>query len=103
MIEYEDVEERKLRLQELKNVEDLIWMQVEGFDKVYAIADEDMDRENETKTSSVHFVRFQLEPEMAAAAKSGAGILTGCDLEGFRIGPLNVPDNVADSLRQDLA
>ncbi len=69
MIEYEDVDERKLRLEELKNVEDLIWMQVEGFDKVYPIADEDMDRENETKTSSVHFVRFQLSQEMIAAAK----------------------------------
>ncbi|MFZ8928489.1 MAG: DUF3501 family protein, partial [Pseudohongiellaceae bacterium] len=66
MIEYEDVDERKLRLEELKNVEDLIWMQVEGFDKVYPIADEDMDRENETKTSSVHFVRFQLSQEMIA-------------------------------------
>ena len=67
MIEYEDVEERKLRLTELKNVEDLIWMQVEGFDKVYAIADEDMNRENDTKTSSVHFVRFQLDGDKIAA------------------------------------
>lgn len=103
MIEYEDVEERKLRLQELKNVEDLIWMQVDGFDKVYAIADEDMDRENEIKTSSVHFVRFQLAPDMVAAARSGAALYVGCDLEGFKIGPLQVPDNVADSLRRDLA
>ena len=103
MIEYEDVEMRKLRLQELKNVEDLIWMQVECHDKVYAIADEDMDREDETKTSSVHFVRFQLSPEMIADAKKGAAILAGCDLEAFRIGPIQVPDNVADSLRQDLA
>lgn len=103
MIEYEDVDERKLRLQELKNVEDLIWMQVEGFDKVYAIADEDMDRENDAKTSSVHFVRFQLTPDMVAAAKAGATLYTGCDLEGFKIGPLQVPANVADSLRQDLA
>jgi hypothetical protein len=102
MIEYVDVEERKLRLQELKNVEDLIWMQVDGHDKVYAIADEDMERANETKTSSVHFVRFQLSPEMLAAAKEGAAILAGCDLEGFKIGPLPVPDNIADSLRQDL-
>jgi hypothetical protein len=102
MIEYEDVEERKLRLQELKNVEDLIWMQVEGFDKVYAIADEDMERANDTKTSSVHFVRFQLAPDMVAAARAGATLYTGCDLEGFRIGPLPIPDNVADSLRGDL-
>jgi hypothetical protein len=103
MIEYEDVEERKLRLQELKNVEDLVWMQVEGFDKVYAIADEDMDRENDTKTSSVHFLRFQLTADMVSAAKKGAALFTGCDLEGFKIGPLPVPANVADSLRQDLS
>ncbi|MDG2175281.1 MAG: DUF3501 family protein [Gammaproteobacteria bacterium] len=103
MIEYVDVEERKLRLQELKNVEDLIWMQVEGHDKVYAIADEDMERANETKTSSVHFVCFQLSIDMVAAAKQGSTILAGCDLEGFRIGPSPLPDNVADSLRQDLA
>ena len=103
MIEYEDVDERKLRLAELKNVEDLIWMQVEGHDKVYAIADEDMDRENETKTSSVHFVRFQLTPAMIADVKAGAAIYAGCDLEGLRLGPLPVPENVADSLRADLA
>jgi len=103
MIEYEDVEERKLRLQELKNVEDLVWMQVEGFDKVYAIADEDMDRENDTKTSSVHSLRFQLTADMVSAAKKGAALFTGCDLEGFKIGPLPVPANVADSLRQDLS
>jgi len=102
MIEYEDVDERKLRLEELKNVEDLIWMQVEGFDKVYPIADEDMDRENETKTSSVHFVRFQLSQEMIAAAKNGADILAGCDHEAFKIEPFSVPTNIADSLRSDL-
>jgi hypothetical protein len=103
MIEYEDVEERKLRLQELKNVEDLIWMQVEGHDKVYAIADEDMERANEVKTSSVHFVRFQLNPEMVADAKNGSAIYAGCDLEGFKIGPVQIPDNIADSLREDLS
>jgi hypothetical protein len=102
MIEYEDVDERKLRLEELKNVEDLIWMQVEGFDKVYPIADEDMDRENETKTSSVHFVRFQLSQEMIAAVKNGADILAGCDHEAFKIEPFSVPTNIADSLRSDL-
>jgi len=103
MIEYEDVEERKLRLTELKNVEDLIWLQVEGHDKVYPIADEDMDRTNDIKTSSVHFVRFQLAAEMIASAKAGATIFAGCDLDAFRIDPVAVPDNIAESLRQDLA
>ena len=102
MIEYEDVDERKQRLEELKNVEDLIYMQVEGCDKLYPIADEDMDRENETKTSSVHFVRFQLSPEMIAAAKSGSAIMAGCDHEAFKIDAYAIPDNIAQSLREDL-
>ena len=103
MIEYEEVEVRKQRLEELKNVEDLIYMQVEGCDKLYPIADEDMDRENDIKTSSVHFVRFQLTPEMLTAAKQGAGIFAGCDHEAFRIEAFPIPDNIAESLRNDLS
>jgi len=102
MIEYEDVDERKQRLEELKNVEDLIYMQVEGCDKLYPIADEDMDRENEIKTSSVHFVRFQLSPEMITAARSGSPIMAGCDHEAFKIDAFAIPDNIAQSLREDL-
>ncbi|MCW8906224.1 MAG: DUF3501 family protein [Sedimenticola sp.] len=77
MMEYGDVEERKQALARLIGVEKALWVQVEGFDKVHPIANEDLDRTTEEKTSSVHFVRFELTPEMAAAAKNGAVIRAG--------------------------
>jgi hypothetical protein len=79
MIEYEEVAERRQALTLLKGIEDLVWVQVAGFDKVFAIADEDMEREDAIRTSSVHFLRFELDPAMAAAVKSGAGIAMGSD------------------------
>ncbi|MEJ2361848.1 MAG: DUF3501 family protein [Gammaproteobacteria bacterium] len=79
MIEYPDVDERKQALAKLVGVEDKVWIQVDGYDKVYAIADEDLDRENADKTSSVHFVRFEFTPEMIAAAKRGASLIAGID------------------------
>ena len=66
LLQYPDVEERQQRLSELIGIENTIWMQVEGYDKVYAIADEDLEREDEEKTSAVHFLRFELSPEQAA-------------------------------------
>lgn len=101
LIEYEDVNERRQALAELIGVEDKIWMQVGDQDKVYAIADEDMDRENEEKTSSVHFLRFELNADMVAAAKSGAGILIGCDhpaltVDGIMLSPATVTSLVGD-------
>ncbi|MEK9721843.1 MAG: DUF3501 family protein, partial [Quisquiliibacterium sp.] len=69
MIEYPDVEERRRELARLIGIEDRVWVQVEGSERVYAIADEDLERENEQKTSSVHFLRFELTEEMAAALK----------------------------------
>ena len=68
MMEYPDIEERKAALAQLIGIEDKTWVQVEGFDKVYAIADEDLERDSEEKTSSVHFMRFELTGEMIAAA-----------------------------------
>ena len=79
MIEYEDVEERRKALAGLKGVEDKVWVQVEGSPRVWAIADEDLERENEEKTSAVHFVRFELTPAMCAAVKAGASVKLGCD------------------------
>src|SRR5210317_489951 len=70
MIEYDDPEERAVRLAELIGIEDKVWMQVEDCDKIYPIADEDISRENEVKTSSVHFLRFELSPVMMAAIGS---------------------------------
>lgn len=79
MIEYVDVHERKRELAKLIGVEDRLFVEVEGHGRVYAIADEDLDRETEEKTSAVHFVRFELTPAMCAAVKAGAGVKLGCD------------------------
>jgi hypothetical protein len=79
MIEYPDVNERKRELARLIGVEDRLFVEVEGHARVYAIADEDMDRENDEKTSAVHFVRFELTPAMCAAVKAGANVKLGCD------------------------
>ena len=79
MIEYPDENERKRELARLIGVEDRLFVEVEGQARVYAIADEDMDRENDEKTSAVHFVRFEFTPSMCAAVKAGAGVKLGCD------------------------
>jgi hypothetical protein len=79
LLEYEDVDERKVALSRLKGIEDRVWVQAEGCAKVFAIADEDLDRENEEKTSAVHFVRFELTPEMVAALKYGVALGVGVD------------------------
>ncbi len=79
LIEYPDVNERKRELARLIGVEDRLFVEVEGHARVYAIADEDMDRENEEKTSAVHFVRFELDAAMCAAVKAGASVKLGCD------------------------
>ena len=76
-IEYADETQRKVMLTKLKGVEDQIWIRIEGFPAVLAIADEDMDRENEEKTAAVHFLRFEFSPQMIAAAKAGAAIFMG--------------------------
>ena len=79
MIEYPDANERRRELARLIGVEDRMFVEVEGHARVYAIADEDLERENEEKTSAVHFVRFELSPAMRAAVKAGAAVKLGCD------------------------
>ena len=79
MIEYTDINERKRELAKLIGVEDRMFVEVEGHGRVYAIADEDLDRETDEKTSAVHFLRFELKPVMCAAVKAGAGVKMGCD------------------------
>jgi hypothetical protein len=79
MIEYEDVNERRDALSRLRGIEDVVWVKVGDHDKVRAIADEDLEREDETKTSSVHFLRFELSPEMVEAVKQGADVSAGID------------------------
>jgi hypothetical protein len=79
MLEYADVDERKRALSSLIGIENHIFVQVEGCEKVYAIADEDLDRADEEKTSSVHFLRFQLDDDSVKRAKAGAAISIGVD------------------------
>jgi len=79
LLEYPDINERKRELARLIGVEDRMFVEVEGQARVYAIADEDLDRENDEKTSAVHFVRFELTPGMCAAVKAGASVKLGCD------------------------
>jgi len=103
MLEYEDIDERKAALEKLIGIEDRVWVKVSGFDPVYAIADEDMDRETEEKTSAVHFLRFELDAEMIKAAQNGAEIGAGIDHPEYRQKIDNLPVNIRDSLAQDLS
>ncbi|HTP61442.1 MAG TPA: DUF3501 family protein [Burkholderiales bacterium] len=101
LLEYPDPEERRQRLAELKGVEDRSWVQVEGCAKVFAIADEDLDRENEDKTSAVHFVRFELDEGMCDALKRGASLSIGVDHPNYRASVPAAPE-VRRSLAGDL-
>jgi hypothetical protein len=102
LLEYPDPEERKTRLATLRGVEDRCWVQVDGFERVWAIADEDLERENDEKTSSVHFLRFELTPEMRTRVKSGAAVGIGIDHENYRHALQPLPQSVRDSLANDL-
>jgi hypothetical protein len=84
LLEFPDVDERRQRLSQLKGVEDRCWVQVAGGERVYAIADEDLERENDDKTSSVHFLRFELTAQMCAQVKAGAAIAAGVDHDSYR-------------------
>ena len=102
LIEYPDEDERRRRLAELKGIEDRVWVQVEGSARVYAIADEDMERENEEKTSAVHFVRFELDAGMRQALKHGSGLAIGVDHPNY-CASVEVAPEVRLSLAGDLA
>jgi hypothetical protein len=102
LIEFPDPEERRVRLAALRGIEDRSWVQVEGCARVLAIADEDLDRENDEKTSSVHFLRFELDADMCARAKSGAAISAGIDHDNYRHALQPLPQSVRDSLAKDL-
>jgi len=106
LIEYPDEAERRRRLAELKGIEDRTWVEVEGAEgkmrRVFAIADEDLERENEEKTSAVHFVRFELDEAMCAALKKGAALSVGVDHPHYRAA-VRVAPEVRASLAGDLA
>ncbi|MFN7219116.1 MAG: DUF3501 family protein [Burkholderiales bacterium] len=101
LIEYGDEAERRVALTKLKGVERKTWVQVEGSQKVYAIADEDLERENETKTSSVHFMRFPLTKEMAEALKYGVTLQMGVDHPAYTE-RVDVPADTRNALVADL-
>jgi hypothetical protein len=101
MIEYEDALVRKTELARLKGVEGRVYVQVDGQPRVYAIADEDMERENEEKTSSVHFLRFEFEPTAIAASKAGAAVALGVDHPHYAVRLDEVAPQVQSSLARD--
>ncbi len=102
MIEYEDPAERKQALSKMIGIERSVQIKVDGFDPVTPIANEDLERETEEKTSSVHFLRFELRPEMIAAAKEGAAISVAIDHPAYRHQTDALPEATRASLVKDL-
>ena len=103
MIEYDDPVERKQRLAELIGVEKVVYLQVEGFDKVYPISNEDMQRETEDKTSSVHFLRFEFSNDMIAAWDNGANITAGIDHPHYQVAATELESKLKSALERDFA
>ena len=101
MLEYTDINERKRELARLIGIEDRMFVEVEGNPRVYAIADEDLDRENDEKTSAVHFVRFEFNPATCAAIKAGAAVKIGCDHTNYPA-HMEIPAETLASLAGDL-
>ena len=103
MVEYKDPEERAVALTQLIGIERKTWLQVVGFEKIYAIANEDLERETDTKTSAVHFLRYELSEEMITAAKQGSAINAGVEHENYRFEQVPIASNIRDSLCNDLS
>jgi hypothetical protein len=102
LLEFPDAEQRRVALGSLIGVEDRCWVRVSEMDRVFAIADEDLERENEDKTSAVHFLRFELTPSMVQAMKSGATLSIGVDHEHYRHSVSPLPEAVRNGLAGDL-
>ena len=102
LIEYPDEHERKRELARLIGVEDRLFVEVEGHARVYAIADEDLDRDNADKTSAVHFLRFELSPDMKQSLKDGAGLSLGVDHPNYTVTLEKASEPMAASLLKDL-
>jgi hypothetical protein len=103
LIQYPDVEERRQRLAELLDVENRVWVQAGETEKLFALADEDLERANDDKTSAVHFLRFQLGASQVSAVKDGAAITFGIDHKNYREQAVLVSEGVRTSLTADLA
>ena len=103
LVEYEDVEERKRALARLHGIEDRVWVQVGTSPRVYAIADEDLERENAEKTSAVHFVRFELTPSMVADLRRGSALAIGVDHPAYTFTLREAPEPTRRALLGDLS
>ncbi|MBN7799002.1 DUF3501 family protein [Parahaliea mediterranea] len=103
MIEYSDPAERAARLRELVGIEQSVWLQVAGCERIHPIANEDLERSSADKTASVHFLRFELDPDSLAAARAGAGLRAGIDHHAYTVEALAVAEPVRASLQADLA
>ena len=101
-VEFPDVEERRRMLERLKGIERRTWVQVEGLERIYAIADEDLERENAEKTSAVHFLRFELPPVFRERVRSGAPLMLGVDHPHYQA-TCEASAEQRASLAQDLA
>lgn len=102
MIQYEDIEERRQRLRDLVGVEDKVWIQIDESLKVYPVADEDLERANEEKTSAVHFLRYPLTAEMIKQLKSGCKVHAGVDHPEYPLDPVEMNQEIVSSLVADL-
>ena len=103
LIEYPDADERRRMLAKLKGIERRVWVQIDDCERVFAIADEDLERETEQKTSSVHFVRFELTPPMVAALKQGAALGIGVDHPEYTAHVASLDAPIRNALVRDLA
>jgi hypothetical protein len=102
LIEYPDAEVRRVQLERLKGIEDRCWVQVDDCPRVFAIADEDIPRSNEVKTSAVHFLRFEIEPDMVAKLTGGAALAVGIDHPNYQHQIAPVAESVRAALVSDL-
>lgn len=103
LIQYADVEERKTRLKELVGIEGKVWLRIGDGEKIYPIADEDLERTKEDKTAAVHFLRYQLAGDDLAAARSGAPLTFGIEHPNYPCDDVTVSDEVRQSLAADLS
>ena len=102
MIEFADEGERRLALSKMFGIEDKIWLKIDGFNEIYPFSNEDLERENENKTSAVHFLRFQLNHEMVGALKLGSQLSAGISHGAYQHTVNPIPDNIRESLISDL-
>ncbi len=102
MVEFPDEDERRTMLQRLVGIEEKVYLQIDGGDRIFPIADEDLERSSDEKTSAVHFLRFELSTDEASALKQGATLAAGIDHDNYTVDGSPVADNIRQSLVADL-